>query len=167
MHFRKVSRMIRNKKAEAAVVSAVILAGVAIALGFAVLIWGQNLSQVYTKSYGDTTNSEIAKIKETLSVEYVYKLNETSVRIFILNSGAINDLKIQSIYLRYGGTTWVTSSPPTLKWFNGTTIPDQKLDVQEQGYVEFVSPVSFTSGGYYLVRIVTLRGSIFESQFVA
>jgi len=149
------------------VISAVILTGVAIALGFAVLVWGQSRSEDFARNYGQTTDAEIAKLKEKLTVEYIYKVNSTSIRIFLMNSGAINDTKIQSVYVRNSTWSWVTSSPPSLKSFNGASIADQDLDMGEEGYVDVALSVALTAGKYYSVRIVTGRGSIYESDFIA
>ena len=161
--------MIFNRKAESAVISAVILTGVAIALGFAVLSWGQSRSSDYANNYSQTTDAEIAKLKEKLTVEYVF-YNRTSpfkVRVFLLNSGAINDTTVQSVYVR--NSTWerVTPSSPTLKSFSGVPIVDNDLDMKEEGYVDFDLSVALVTGKYYSVRIVTGRGSVFESDFVA
>jgi hypothetical protein len=158
--------MIFNKKAESAVISAVILTGAAITLGFVVLSWGQSKSSDYAKNYSDTTDAEIAKLKEKLTVEYVFydrNSNPPRIRIFLLNSGAINDVKIQSVYVRSStGENWVTSDP-ILKSFNHAPIPD--LDMGGEGYVDV--SVTLQAGTYYFVRIVTGRGSIFEAEFVA
>jgi len=170
MRFKKIFRMIFNRRAESAVISAVILTGVAIALGFAVLSWGQSRSMDYANNYGQTTDAEIAKLKEGLTVEYVfYNRTSKSIRVFLLNSGSVNDTKVQSVYVR--NSTWnkVTSSPPSLKsFFNGVTIADQDLDMKEEGYVDFVlSPIALTAGKYYSVRVVTERGNVFEADFIA
>jgi len=146
----------------------VILTGVAITLGFAVLFWGQSRSSDYARNYGQTTDAEIAKLKERLTVEYVfYNSTSKSIRIFMLNAGAINNITIQSVYVR--NSTWnkITSSP-SLKSFNGASIADQDLDMGKEGYVDIVlSPIALTTGKYYSVRIVTGRGSIYEADFIA
>ena len=168
MRVRKISKMIFNKKAVSLVASAVILTGVAISLGFVVLFWGQSMSSDYARNYGQITDAEIAKLKEKLTAEYVfYNSTSKSIRIFMLNAGAINNITIQSVYVR--NSTWnkVTSSP-SLKFFNGTVIPDQDLDMGEEGYVDIaLSPIALTASKYYSVRIVTGRGSIFEADFIA
>ena len=169
MRIRRIFRMISNKKAVSAVVSAVILTGVAIALGFTVLLWGQSRSMDYANNYGQTTDAEIAKLKEKLTLEYVfYNRTSKTIRVFLLNSGAINDTTVQSVYVR--NATWerTVSSLPTLKSFSGASIADQDLDMKEEGYVDFVlSPVALTAGKYYTVRIVSGRGSVFDQDFIA
>jgi len=169
MRVRKISKMIINKKAVSLVASAVILTGVAISLGFVVLFWGQSMSSDYARNYGQITDAEIAKLKEKLTAEYVfYNRTLKTVRIFLLNSGAVNDTKIQSVYVRNSTWSWVTSSPPSLKSFSGSLISDQDLDIGEEGYVDVVlSPIALTADRLYFVRIVTGRGSIFEADFIA
>lgn len=169
MRIRRIFRMIFNRKATSAVVSAVILTGVAIALGFSVLLWGQSRSMDYATNYGQTTDAEIAKLKEKLTVEYVfYNSTSKTIRVFLLNSGAINDTTVQSVYVRNSTWSKATSSQPSLKSFNGASIADQDLDMKEEGYVDFVlSPVALTAGKYYTVRIITGRGSVFDSEVIA
>jgi len=151
------------------VISAVILTGAAIALGLAVLAWSQFRSSEYIKDYGEATDAEIARLKERLTVEYVfYNRDIKTIRIFMLNSGAINDTKIQSVYVRNSThPIWVTPSPPSLKSFDDALIPDKDLDMGEEGYVDVALPIALEPNRYYFVRIVTERGCIFESEFVA
>jgi len=169
MQFRKIFRMIFNRRAESVVVATVILTGVAVALGFTVLMWGQSRSADYAKNYGQTTDVEIAKLKEKLTVEYVfYNQSSKTIRVFLLNSGSVNDTKVQSVYVRNSTWSKVTSSTPSLKSFNGALIADQDLDMKEEGYVDFVlSPTDLKVGKYYSVRVVTERGNVFEADFIA
>jgi len=164
MLVRRISRMISdNKRAESYVISAVILAGVAIALGLAVLAWAQGRSSAYTQEYSETMNLETEKLRERLAVEYiVYKDGE--IRIYLLNWGTIDDVKIQTIHVR-GDTLHLTVSNPVLKSLDRTQeIPDQDLDMGEEGCI-VISSIGLD--GYYYVRIVTVRGSVFDSTFVA
>jgi hypothetical protein len=128
------------------------------------------MSSDYAKNYGKTTDAEIAKLKEKLTAEYVFYNNiSKSIRIFLLNSGAVNDTKIQSVYVRNSTWSRVTSIPADgLKSFSGASIADQDLDMGEEGYVDVVlSPIALTARKLYFVRIVTGRGSIFEADFIA
>jgi len=162
----KTLRKCLDKRAISNVVSAVILTGAAIALGLMILSWSQGMASGYVREYGEMTSADIARLKEGLTVEYVfYDRDSRSIRIFLLNSGAVDDTKIQSVYVRNSAWSWVTSSPPSLRSFNGALIPDQDLDRGEEGYVDVV--VTLQEGRYYFVRIVTERGCIFESEFAA
>ena len=169
MKIRRLFRMIFNKKAESAVISAVILTGVAITMGFVVLSWGQSRSSDFAKNYSAITDAEIDKLRERLTVEYVfYNSTSKSIRAFLLNTGSVNNTKIQSVYVRNSTWNWVTSSPPTLTSFTGAPISDQDLDMLEEGYVNVaLSPIALKAGTYYYVRVVTERGSVFDSEFIA
>lgn len=165
-----VRRMMRiflnNKIAESHVVSATILAGVAVALGLGVFAWAQARSSDYVNQYSETMNAETAKLRERLAVEYiVYDENADEIWIYLFSWGAIDDVEIQTVYIGRG--TWhVAASNFALRFLNGTSIPDQDLDEGEEGYI-IVSSSDLEIGGYYHVRIVTVRGTTFDSTFVA
>jgi len=167
MLVRRISKTIfNNKKAESYVISAVILAGVSIALGFAVLAWAQGRSSAYTQEYSETMNAETAKLRERLAVEYiVYDESAHKIWIYLLNWGTIDDVEIQTVHIRKG-TLHLTTSTFTLSFFNGTLIPDEDLDIGEEGYI-LISSIDLDDGDYYYVRIVTVRGAVFDSTFVA
>lgn len=153
-----------DKGAASHVISATMLTSVAITLGLIVLAWTQSQSSDFTRQYSETTSAETAKIRERLAVEYaVY--DEDEVWIYLLNWGKIDDVEIQTVIIKKG--TWhPTTSTPTLKFLNGTLIPDQDLDMGEEGYINV--PVSnLEIGCYYSFRIVTVRGAVFDSSFVA
>jgi len=165
MLLRRISRMILNKRAESYVISAVILAGVSIALGFAVLAWAQSRSSDYESELSETMNAEKAKLKERLAVEYiVYDESAHKIWIYLLNWGTIDDVEIQTVHIRRGSWNLATSTF-TLSFFNGTLIPDEDLDIGEEGYI--LIPIPLDDGGYYYVRVVTVRGAVFDSTFVA
>jgi len=164
MLVRRISKTIfNNKKAESYVISAVILAGVSIALGFAVLAWAQSRSSDYESELSETMRDETAKLRERLAVEYVVYNNVTrEIKIYLLNWGTIDDVEIQTIHIRRD--TWnLPISTFTLKSLNCTQeILD--LDVGEEGCI--VIPSIDLVGGYYYVRVVTVRGAVFDSTFV-
>lgn len=157
-----------NKRAVSPAISAVILTGAAIALGLAVLAWSQSKSSGYMKDFSEATDVEMARLKERLTVEYIhYDGASKNIIIYLLNCGAIDDVKIQSVYVRSGAWNQVFSSP-NLKFLNGTSIPDQDLDEGEEGCLVLdLSSHTLTEGTYYYVRVVTERGSLFDSGFVA
>ena len=158
------STIFNNKKAGSYVISAVILAAVSVALGLAVLAWAQGRSSVYTSQYSETMDAETAKLKERLAVEYVV-YDGDEIWIYLLNWGTIDDMEIKSVHISRG--SWhLAASTFTLKFFNGASIPDQDLDVGEEGYIT-VSSSDLETGGYYYIRIVTVRGAVFDSTFVA
>jgi hypothetical protein len=161
-----ISRVFSNRKAESHVISAVILAGVAAGLGLSVLAWAQGKSSAYVNQYSETMNAETAKLKERLAVEYVvYDEGNNEIWIYLLNWGTIDDVEIRSIH--FSKSSWhLATSAFILKFFNGTSIPDQDLDMGEEGYI-IVSSSYLETGGYYYVKVVTSRGAVFDSTFVA
>ena len=157
-------RKLLDKRAVSLVVSAVIMTGATIALGFAVLAWSQSRSSGYIKDLGEATDAEMARLKERLAVEYIF-YNETSgeVTIYLLNCGAIDDVKIQSVYIKNGVRNEVFPNP-SLQFLNGNG--DENLDIKEEGYMVLLPSSTLTTDVYYYVRIVTERGSLFDSGFV-
>ena len=155
-----------DKRAVSNVVSAVILTGAAIALCLVVFAWAQTRSLDFMKGYGEATDAEMARLKERLAVEYVfYNSSSGNVHLYLLNWGAIDKVKIQNVH--FGNGTWHQAFPnPNLKFLNDTLIQD--LDRGEEGYVVLpLNPNPLTEDIYYYVRIVTERGSLFASGFVA
>ncbi|GAG56991.1 unnamed protein product, partial [marine sediment metagenome] len=107
------------------------MASVVIALSFIVLAWAQFRTSDYAENYGETTDAEIAKLKEILIVEHIfYDVSSETISIYLLNCGAIDNVKIQSIHVNDTGLQ-ITS----LNFLNGTSIPDQDLDRGEEGYL--------------------------------
>jgi hypothetical protein len=119
------------------------------------------------KDYGEATDVEIARLRERLAVEYIfYEKSSSSIRVYLLNWGTIDNVKIQSIHIR-NGELHQTFSSLSLRFFDGTPIPDKDLDVGEEGYVVLLLSDTLTEGTYYYVRVVTERGSLFDAGFVA
>lgn len=167
MLIRRISRIVfDNKRAESYVISAVILAGVAIALGLVVLAWAQSRSSDYASQYSETMNAETAKLGERLAVEYIdYDESTHKLWIYLLNWGTIDDVEIQTVHIRKG--SWHSAiSTFTLTFFNGAPIPDEDLDIGEEGCI-VISSIDLDVSGYYYLRIVTVRGAVFDSTFVA
>jgi len=75
---------------------------------------------------------------------------------------------IQTVYVK--NNTWSSTfskSQIDLKFMSGTSRPmPQELDIGGEGYF-VLSSVGLVTGKSYSVRIVTGRGSIFESMFAA
>jgi hypothetical protein len=110
---------------------------------------------------------EIARLKERLAVEYIfYDKSSKSIRVYLLNWGTIDNVKIQSVHIRNGELLPPFSSL-SLKFFDGTPVPDEDLDVGEEGYIVLPLSDTLTEGTYYYVRVVTERGSLFDAGFVA
>ena len=137
-------------------IASIIMASVVIALSFTVLAWAQFRTSDYAETYGETTDAEIARLKERLTVEYIfYNGSSGNLSIYLLNSGTIDNVEIQSVRVQnYAGYN---------ELLNGTLIPDEDLDRGEEGYF-LLSCGTLTAGNYY-VRILTERGSLIDSGF--
>lgn len=162
---RKKFKIIFDKRAVSPAISSVILTAAVIVMSFIVLAWAQSRASDYSENYGEATDVEIAKLKERLTVEYVaYDSSSRNISIYLLNCGAIDDVKIQSVHIK--NSTWhQTFQNLTLKFLNDASIP--ALDMGEEGYLTLSTTDALTTGTYYFVRIVTERGALFDSAFIA
>ena len=153
---RRTFRKCFDKRALTPVISSIIMASVVIALSFAVLAWSQIRTSDYAETYGETTDAEIARLKERLTVEYIfYNGSSGNLSIYLLNCGAIGNVEIESVRVQnYAGYN---------ELLNGTLIPDQDLDRGEEGYL-LLSCGTLTAGNYY-IRILTERGSLIDAGF--
>ena len=166
MLVRRVSRVVFDKRAVNHVVSATILTGAVIALSLAVFSWSQSRSSEYTSEFSETVDAETAKLKEKLIFEHVSYCNPShNLTVYLFNCGTTDDTKIKSVYV--SKDDWlVVFSTPILYSLDGAPIPDQDLDVGEEAYV-VLALSSTLSSGYYSIRVVTIRGASFGSNFVA
>ena len=162
----RIYRKIFDKRAVSNAISATILTGAVIALSLGVFGWSQSRSSDYSKEYGETVDAETDRLKEKLVFEYVsYGNPSDDITVYLLNCGTIGDVEIKSIYV--SNSTWFRIfSAQTLHFLDGTPIPDQDLDVGEEGYFVLLFSSSLSSG-YYNVKVVTQRGATFGSNFMA
>jgi len=165
MNSKKAPKLLRNKRAVNAVISSVILTGAVIAISFAVLVWAQSHSLSYNEQYGEAIDSDIARLKERLAFEYVfYNRGESNLTAYIMNCGTIDDVTVQTVYV--SNATWRRSfSSISLKFLNGTLA--QSLSRGKEGYFILSLPTPLTSNAIYHVKIITGRGSTFETTFIA
>ncbi len=151
-----VRRLIRNRRAESAVISNVILIGAVIVVGFAALFWSQSQSSTYQQQYSDTINSYATQQQERISLEYVSYTNGI-LRVYLMNSGPIS-ITLQSLRVNN-----ISYNITNLYDFNtGTPLGTTSLNAtigQKEGYIS--QPVTLAPGSYTLT-ITTRR----ESSFV-
>jgi hypothetical protein len=142
------------------------MTGTVITLSFVVFAWSQNVSSNYNNQFSQTVGTEVDRLREKLVFEHVSNTSSDTVRAYLLNCGAIDDVGIKTVYvINSSNVVNGTFSNPTLKFLNGTVT--QNLDRGQEGYID-LSPVLFLiHKAYYSVRIVTVRGATFDSNFVA
>ncbi|MQY61958.1 hypothetical protein GH146_01555, partial [archaeon] len=138
-----------DRRALSPVISSLIMASVVIALSFTVLAWAQFRTSDYAETYGETTDAEIAKLKERLTVEYIfYDDSSGDISIYLLNCGAIGNVTIESVRVQ-NDAGYIDGSLGPLKFLNGTVITD--LDMGDEGYLIFTcDTLPLTSGKYFV-----------------
>ena len=167
MLIRKISKIIFNKRAMNNAVSATIMTSVVIALGLSVFTWAQARSSDYNSDFSQTVDTETAKLKEKLAFEYIFHDDTSSnLTVFLLNCGTIDDVKIKTVYICDSSDVpiQIFSDPPLYPFQTWDEIPDQDLDIQDEGRI--VLSVPDLPSGFYNIQVVTVRGATFETDFV-
>ena len=162
----KIQLLLRNKHGVSPVISNIILVAAVITVGFAVLAWTYSTSSSYTTQYGTSVSSDVDKLRERVAFEYIrYDNTSKDLTVYMMNFGQVNKVNVTTVYV--SNSSWLTTfSSPQLKFLN--TTQTSYLNVGQEGY--FVLPLTATplqTGSSYTIKIVTWRGSIFESTFVA
>lgn len=147
----------RSVKAVSNAVSATIFTGVVISLSIAAMVWARSMSSDYAQSNSEIIDEDIARLKERLAVEYVFYDDDDKILIYLLNCGTIDDVSVKSVRVRNSDSTWT-------QLFSDLSL---ELDVGEEGCVTLSGVGALTAGGYYHIKITTVRGVMFESGFVA
>ena len=145
-------------------ISNVILKGAVITVGFIVLAWTQYRASDYNTQYGDAMSLEVARLREKLTFEYIhYRRNGSVLRVYLMNSGTIGNVTIQAVYV--SNDTWLYSDHSiSLSFLNGTSM--SSFDKGSEGYFE-IAPINLAASSTYSVRVVTGRGSGFETTYIA
>ena len=165
----KIQLLLRNRHGVSPVIANIILVATVISVGFAVLAWTYSTSSAYTTQYGTSVSSDVDKLRERVAFEYIsYNSTTTNMTVYIMNFGQVGKVNLTTAYVSYGnnGPLLATFSTIQLKLLNTTST--SYLNSGQEGY--FVLPLTATplqTGSSYTIKIVTWRGSIFESTFVA
>ena len=160
---RRFRRFLLSKRGVNVVISNVLLACAVVALGFGVLYWAQQRAFEANEEYGDTTNENIAKIRERLAFEYIfYNYSENTLNVYLINCGKSNDLGLDTVYL--SNSSWSqTFSDVELKFLNGTET--ESLDIGEEGHLKLsVNLVAFHLK--YFIRVTSVRWRQYETNFI-
>lgn len=162
---RKVRRLFFGRRAVNIVISNLILAGAVVALGFAVLSWTYSRSSVYNMEYANLMEANSDRIREKLVFEYIfYDTSENELTVYLINCGKSNDVSLANVYI--SNDSWVQSFSDTeLRFLNDT--PTQSLDTGEEGYFKLRPSVDLVANTIYSIRIVTERGRLFDTTFIA
>lgn len=161
-----VCRLIAAERAVNAVISNLILIAAVIVIGFAALAYVNSTSNNYVTQYGQSVNSDIDKLRETVAFEYVY-YNSTSVpktlSVYFMNAGKINNVIISNSTV--SNSTWSTTFNciGATKYLNNTSTG--AFSMGEEGYFIQTLNIALVSGSDYTIKIKTGRGSVFEYIF--
>lgn len=160
---RRIRRLFFDRRATNPVISNAILAGAVIALGFVVFSWAYGRSSVANLEYADVVDANLDKIKEKLVFEYFfYNTSDGELTVYLINCGKSNNVSLFSVYL--SNNSWLQSfSDIDLMFLNGTLT--QSLDIRDEGY--FKLSVDLVANTSYSIRIVTGRGRLFDTTFIA
>ena len=159
MSFTPLHFLIKNRRAVSAVMSNLILIGAVMAVGLVVLAYARSTSVNYQEQYGQSVGSDISKLKETITFEYVtYKTS--SLYIYFMNSGNIGNFSVKTVLL--SNSTWSTTfQAPQIQYFNGTQT--STLGVGAEGCIILNKTLP---NGQYTVKLTTERGSTFAYNFL-
>ena len=153
---RRMFRKCFDRRALSPVIASLIMASVVIALSFTVLAWAQFRTLDYAETYGETTDAEIAKLKERLTVEYIF-YNDSSpktLNIYLLNSGAIDNVEIDRVRVQ-------NATRHIVKVFSNIEL-DLNMGAKDLLILNYEEQLD---EGNYFVSIETERGSLFDVGF--
>jgi len=148
--------------------SATMLAGTVVTLSLVVFAWSQSMSSNYNHQFSQSIGAEVDRLKEKLVFEYVYYNTSStpkSVKVYLLNCGTIDSITILSVYVSNSSGWFQSFSSPSLKLLNGTPITG--LNRGKEGYIVLSLSSSLKKYTPYSIKIVTVRGAMFDSSFVA
>ena len=153
---RRMFRKCFDRRALTPVISSIIMASVVIALSFGVLAWSQFRTSDYAENYGVTTDAEIARLKERLTVEYIFYNDSSPVtlKIYLLNSGAIGNVEIESVRVK-------NDAGHIIEVFSDIELD---LDMGAKGFLILNCEEQLDEGNYF-VSIETERRSLFNAGF--
>jgi len=158
-----LGKIIHDKKATTVAISAVIITGAVVALGFAVLYWAQSKTYSLNSHFNEEMEADIARLREKITFECVfYDSDNNELYVYIFNCGKSDNVTIVAAYVR--NDTWMENfSDIQLRFLNGTVT--QSLDAGEHAYLKL--PVHLSTDSIYTIRLITGRGRTFETSFVA
>ena len=160
---RKLRRLIFDKRGVNVIISSVMLCSAVIAMGFVVFAYTQHQAVDANMRYADNTNENIAKIQEKLAFEHIHNnASSNELTVFVINCGKSDDVVLAKAYLTKD--SWSQSfEDMELKFLNDTIT--QSLAVLEEGF--FQLSIDLEEGTSYSIRVLTTRGRIFVTTFVA
>ncbi|MCL5876523.1 MAG: packaged DNA stabilization protein gp10 [Candidatus Bathyarchaeota archaeon] len=153
-----IQKLRHNRRAISPVIASMMLIGVVIILGFAVLAYARTLASNYEAQYQQDTSNGISRLKETLCFEYVSYNATGHLSVYFINAGSTS-FEIDKAYLSPSST----AIEPTVRYLSGELASNKTLRVGDQRLIDLYLPE--LSSGSHTVRLTTIRGSSFEYTF--
>jgi hypothetical protein len=169
---RKFGSWSRDKRALSPIFATVLLASIIIAFGSVAYYYASNLTRTATDDYVKTLSDSQQAMSERIAFEnVVYSSSPSTLKIFVLNCGSANNIKINSIFLYdanhaiTGGSPYSGSAISVLKTIEGDTpITGNSLNVGKEGYFTVTLSGSLIDP-VYTIHLITQSGSYFDYDF--
>jgi len=114
----------------------------------------------------DEEDSVMDRLKEKLSFEDIsYDTPSGNLTVLLLNCGTIDNVTIKTVYIYDSSSALIQvfSNPPLYSFQGWDEIQD--LDIQDEG--RLVLSVPDLPSGFYNIKVVTVRGATFDTDFAA
>jgi hypothetical protein len=154
-----------------------LLASIIIVFGTVAYYYASNITTTATNDYVSTLSDSQQSIAERISFENVIYTQSfpPTLKIYILNSGSANNLKINSVFIynashsivgAYSGNPISALNPIDGSIPTPTPITGNALNVGKEAYftVTMAGP-SLISGSIYTLHLITQSGSYFDCEF--
>jgi hypothetical protein len=169
---RKFSSWSHEKRALSPIFATVLLASIIIAFGSVAYYYSSNLTRNATNDYVKTLSDSQQAMSERIAFEnVVYSSSPNTLKIYVLNCGSANNIKINSIFLYdenhaiTGGSPYSGSTISVLKTIEeDTPIADNSLNVGKEGYFTVTLSTSLVDP-FYTIHLITQSGSYFDYDF--
>lgn len=170
----KLRIWLHNKRALSPIFATVLLATIIILFGSVAYYYANNLTQTATNNYSNTIANSQKSISERIGFEnVVYTQSSSKLTVYIINSGAANNVKLNSIFIYnmaysiVGGSPYTLSTNPLKNIDTKAPIPGNALNVGNEGYFDVTLSSGLSSGSTYTIHLITQSGSSFDYEFTA
>jgi hypothetical protein len=167
----------RDKRALSPIFATVLLSSIIIVFGSTAYYYASNITTTTTNDYVSSLSNSQQSIAERISFENVIYTQSfpATLKIYILNSGSANNLKINVVFIydssqnivgAYSGSAISALNPIDGNIPTPTPITGNALNVGKEAYftVTLEGP-SLISGSIYTIHLITQSGSYFDHEF--
>lgn len=156
--------LFKSKRAASPVVANLILIAAVLAIGLIALAYTRSSSINYQSEYGQAISSDINKLKESITFQYVFYNSDTeSLYLYLLNSGAV-DVELKSVSI---GSSDVEFTMYQMSDTQGQSITKIQKGLEVRLVSEDLSSLNLQSNTVYSVKLTTRSDSNFAHNFMA